>query len=280
MSEQKNDSIIKLGYDNWYLWDRHIKSIIRRKNAYIAFDPEPIDPRAAQNQVVPAATTGTTATPSVTITSVPSTEELKTYREELREWRTADNVAAGVILGALSDEVQYIINPEEPAKSMYDKLQAEIVKQSSSSSANGTRIELVYKQFKDTPTMESFEKHLTFYHSKNASLNAVGAGFDDSLLAWLLLNSFNANEDPVWSIASTNVVISDTPMNQWSFNHVAGKLRTALRNNIRPAETSSSSTNQTVLNATAGKPKQNRYNGPPCAHPTCQRPKTHATEDC
>jgi hypothetical protein len=280
MSEQKNDSIIKLGYDNWYLWDRYIKSTIRRKNAYIAFDPEPTDPRAAQTQVVPAATAGATATPRVTVTPVPSAEELKAYREELREWRTANNVAAGVILGALSDEVQYLIDPEEPAKSMYDKLQAEIVKQSSGSSANGTRIELVYKQFKDTPTMEGFEKHLTFYRSKNASLNAVGAGFDDSFLAWLLLHSFHTNEDPVWSMASTNIVTSDTPINQWSFNHVAGKLREALRNNIRPAETSSSGTNQTVLNATASKPKQNRYNGPPCTHPSCQRPKSHATEDC
>jgi hypothetical protein len=115
---------------------------------------------------------------------------------------------------------------------MYDKLQAEIVKQLCSSSANGTRTKLIYKQFKDTPMMEGFEKHLTFYHSKNASLNAVSTGFNNSFLAWLLLNSFNANKDPVWSMASTNIITSDTLINQWSFNHVTGKLRKALRNNI------------------------------------------------
>jgi hypothetical protein len=80
--------------------------------------------------------------------------------------------------------------------------------------------------------MESFEKHLTFYHLKNASLNAVSAGFDDSFLAWLLLNSFNASEDPVWSMASTNIITSDTPINQWLFNHVAGKLHEAPQDNI------------------------------------------------
>ena len=280
MSDQKGDSSIKLGYDNWYSWDRYITSTIRRKNAYIAFEPEPIDPRAAQNQVVPATTTATTATPSVTVTPVPSADDIKTYRDELKEWKVANNVAAGVILGTLSDEVQYIINPKESAKSMYDKLQAEIVKQSSGSSANGTRLEIVYKQFKDAPTMENFEKHLTFYRSKNASLNAAGAGIDDSWLAWLLLNSFNANQDPVWLMASTNIVTSDTPINQWSFNHVAGKLREALRNNTRPAGTSTSGENQTALNVTTSKTNSNRYSGSPCTHPTCQRRKSHATEDC
>jgi len=80
----------------------------------------------------------------------PSTDELKTYRKELKEWKTVNNIVAGVILGAISDDVQHIIDPEEPAKDMYNKLKAEIVKQSSGSSANGTRIELVYKKFKDT----------------------------------------------------------------------------------------------------------------------------------
>jgi hypothetical protein len=153
---------------------------------------------------------------------------------------------------------------------MYDKLKREVVKQSSGSSANGTRIELVYKQFKDEATIENFEKHLTFYRSKNAALNAVGAGFDDSFLAWLLLNSFSSNDNPVWSMASTNIVTSDIPINQWSFNHISGKLREALRNNIRPAENASSSTSQSALNATSNKTNPNRYNGPPCTHPGCR----------
>ena len=76
--------------------------------------------------------------------------------------------------------------------------------------------------------MDNFEKHLTYYHSKNATLMAVNAGFDDPFLAWLLLDSFNSSEDPIWSMASTNIITSDTPINQWLFNHVAGKLREAL----------------------------------------------------
>ena len=76
--------------------------------------------------------------------------------------------------------------------------------------------------------MDNFEKHLTYYCSKNATLMAVNAGFDDPFLAWLLLDSFNSSEDPIWSMASTNIITSDTPINQWSFNHVAGKLHEAL----------------------------------------------------
>ena len=184
-------------------------------------------------------------TSTVTVTPVPPTaEELKMYYEELKEWRTANNVAAGVILSVISDDVQHIINLEEPAKSMYNKLKAKIVKQLSGSSANGTRIELVYKKFNDSPTMDNFERHLTFYHLKNANLIAVSAGFDDSFLTWLLVNLFNAHEDPTWSMASTNIIMSDTPINQWSFNRVTGKLLEALRNNIHPAETSTSGTNR------------------------------------
>ena len=112
------------------------------------------------------------------------------------------------------------------------------------SSANSTRIELVYKKFNDSPTMDNFERHLTFYHLKNANLIAVSAGFDDSFLTWLLVNLFNAHEDPTWSMASTNIITSDTPINQWSFNRVTGKLLEALRNNIHPAETSTSGTNR------------------------------------
>jgi len=36
--------------------------------------------------------------------------------------------------------------------------------------------------------MDNFEKHLTFYCSKNANLIVVGAGFNDSFLAWLRLS--------------------------------------------------------------------------------------------
>jgi hypothetical protein len=274
--KSKSDQTVKLGYDNWYLWDRCIKSTIRRKNAYIAFDPEPVDPRT-QQQIAPPTTGAPTTTPSISVMPQPTTEELKRYREELKEWRTANNVAAGVILGAISDEVQHVVNPGEPARDMYDKLEAEVVKQCS---ANSTRIDLVDKQFKDAPTMENFEKHLTFYRSKNATLNAVGAGLDDSFLAWLLLHSFHSNDNPMWSMASTNIITSDTPINQWSFNHVAGELRKALRNNIRPTKGSTSNTNQTALNATADKTNTNRYNGPHCTHLGCRRPKTHATENC
>ena len=190
MSEQKPVSSVKLGYDNWNLWDRYVKGTIRRKNAYVTFDLEPISP-SAQPQVVQAASSAT-ATPAVTVTTAPSSDELKAFRAELKEWKTANNVAAGVILSSISDEVEHIIDPEESAKDMYDKLKAEILKQSSGSSAYSTRIELICKKFKDAPTLDNFEKHLTFYRSKDASLIAVGAGFDDSFLAFLLLYSFNS----------------------------------------------------------------------------------------
>jgi hypothetical protein len=279
MSELKSNQDIKLGYDNWHIWDRQIKSTIRRKNTYIAFDPEPTDPRNPK-QVIPPTTSTSSSMPSMTVTSQPSKEELQTYREELKEWKTAINVAAGVILGTISDEVQHVIDPEDPVNVMYNKLKAEVVKQSSGSSANGTRIELVYKQFKDELTMENFEKHLTFCRSKSATLNAVGAGFDDSFLAWLLLNSLSSSDNPIWSMESTNIVTSGVPTNQWSFNHISGKLREALCNNIRPTERASSSGNQAALNGTASKTNQNHYNGPPCTYSNCCRPKSHATEDC
>ena len=58
------------------------------------------------------------------------------------------------------------------------------------------RIELVYKKIEDTNNGDlSRTPHV---RSKNAALDAVG---DDSFLAWLLLNS---NDDPLWSVASTN----------------------------------------------------------------------------
>ena len=285
MSEQKTDSSVKLAYDNWNLWDRYIKSTIRRKNAYIAFDPEPVDPRVPQQApqaapVPPATTPATAPVPAITVTAQPTAEELKTYREELKEWKTANNVAAGVILGSISEEVEHLVNPEDSAKKMYDKLKTEILKQSSGSSAYSTRIELIYKKFKETLTFDSFKKHLTFYWSKNATLIAVGAGFDDSFLAFLLLHSFNSLEDPVWSMASTNIATSDIPINKWSFNQVAGKLREALRNSSRPTEASTSGNSQSALNAATNKPAPGRYSGPPCTYPDCRKPKTHPTDKC
>ena len=166
---------------------------------------------------------------------------------------------------------------------MYDKLKAEVaevVRQSSNSIANWIRIELFNRQFKDKPTLDAFEKHVTFYCSKNATLNALGAGIDDSLLAWLLLNSFSSNEDPIWSILLTNIITSGTPMNQWSFNHVARKLREVIHHNIHRAETPTSRTSQTALNAARSNPTSSCYNGPPCTYPNCCRPKSHTTEDC
>jgi len=55
---------------------------------------------------------------------------------------TANNVAAGVILGSISDEVHHVVDPRDSAKGMYDRLKAEIVRQSSGSSANRTLIGL------------------------------------------------------------------------------------------------------------------------------------------
>jgi hypothetical protein len=114
-------------------------------------------------------------------------------------------------------------------------LKAEIVRQSSGS-ANSTRMELISRKFKDAATIENFETHLTFYRSKNAIFISVGAGFDDAFLAWVLLNSLSL-EDPIWSMTSINIVTSGISINRWLFNVVAGKLREALRNNIRPTET-------------------------------------------
>src|SRR5258706_1433828 len=172
-----------------------------------------------------------------------------------------NHVAAVYILGSISDEVEPLINPEDSAKDMYNILKAEILKQSSGSSAYSTRIDLICKKFKDTPTLDNFEKHLTFYHSKNATLLAVSAGFDDLFLAFLLLYSFNSLEDPVWSMASTNIATSDIPINRWSFNQVAGKLREALRNTTRSAEASTSGNTQSALNAAMNKPTLNCYTG-------------------
>lgn len=163
---------------------------------------------------------------------------------------------------------------------MYDKLKGEVVKQSSRSSINGIWIELVYKQLRDTLMMGNSEKHLTFtfYHSKNATLNAVG--FDNSFLTSLLLNLSNSGNSPTWSMASTNIITSGTPINQRSFNYTAGKLCEALQNNIHPAEKTISTTNQTTLNTTMNETNLNCYNSPPCMHPNCCCPKSHATEDC
>ena len=220
MSDAKGEMFVRLGLDNWYEWNWYIKSTIRRKNAYIAFSPEPIDPRTPQTATpgTTATTTPstTTATPGITVTPAPTAAELKAYHEELKEWHAANNIAAGIILGTISPDLAYIADPEEPTKMMYDKLQAEVMSQSSGSNANIKHKELVFKLFKEAPTLENFEAHVSFYCTKNASLITCGAGFDDSFLTWLILNSFPTDENPVWSMASTSIATSDTPIIQWS----------------------------------------------------------------
>src|SRR5258706_942420 len=279
MGDHKTNLSVKLTYTNWNLWDCYVKSTIRRKNAYVAFNPEPITLSAPQ-QVVQVVTGSAPATPSITVIPKPSAEEMKAYCEELKEWKTANNVTAGVILGSISEEVDHIVNPEESAKDVYDKLKAEILKQSSGSSAYSTWIELIYKKFKETLTFDNFKKHLTFYHLKNTSLIAINAGFDDSFLVFLLLYLFNSLEDPVWSMASTNIAMSDVPINLWSFNQIAGKLREALHNCTHPEEVSTSGNNQLALNAVASKLNMNCYSGLQCTYPDCCKPKTHPTEKC
>ena len=81
-------------------------------------------------------------------------------------------------LEAISSEAQHVIDLEEPAGDMYNKLKAEVVKQSSGSSANRIRPELVYKKFEETPKMEIYDEHLTLCRSNNAALDldAVDCG--------------------------------------------------------------------------------------------------------
>ena len=109
--------------------------------------------------------------------------------------------------------------------------------------------------------MENFEKHLTFYHPKNATLNAINAGINNAFPAFILLCSFHFNDNPVWLIASTNIITSDMPINQWSFDQIAGKLWEAIQNNTHCAENSTLSTSQTALNATADNTVPGQYNG-------------------
>ena len=81
-------------------------------------------------------------------------------------------------------------------------------------------------------------------------------------------------------MASTNIVMSDIPINQWSFNQVTGKLCEALHNCVRPEEASTSGTSQSALNAAVNKPSMNRYSRLPCRYTDCHKPKTHLTERC
>ena len=83
-----------------------------------------------------------------------------------------------------------------------------------------------------------------------------------------------------WAMVSTNIAMSDTLINQWSFNQVAGKLRKALRNCTHPEEASASGSTQSALNATTNKAGTGHYSRPPCTFPDCHRPKTHPTEKC
>ena len=82
---------------------------------------------------------------------------------------------------------------KDSAKVMYDKLEAAVIQQLSGSSAFGTQLKIMDKQFTDVLTMENFEKHLTFYHSKNTILNSVNAGIDNTFLAFILLCLFQSS---------------------------------------------------------------------------------------
>ena len=278
MSNKKGDQLVILSYNNWYQWEHYIKSSTRRKNAKFTINrPEPIDPRTPQ--VIPATATA----PAVTVTPQPTAEEMKAYCEGLEKWEVANNIAAGVILGSLSAEVMHLVDPDEPAKDMYDQLKATIIQHTSGSSMYGTQIELVQKQFTDTPMLDNFEKHLTFFRSKNADLIATSSGLDDSFLVFLLLYSFNSNMNPIWSITSTNIATSGVPTRQWSFEQVARKLHEALRNSIHSSDSLTSSgpsPNQMALNTTVTKTAQSHYSGPACKYPKCCCSKSHATEDC
>ena len=122
-----------------------------------------------------------------------------------------------LLLASYSAQSQTDYNMLSTQKTKLKAEVAEIVKQSSNSIAYWIRIELFNKQFKDKRTMDAFEKHLTFHRLKNATLDDIGAGIDDSLLAALLLNSFSSNRDPIWSIPFINIVTSGTPINQSGF---------------------------------------------------------------
>jgi hypothetical protein len=138
MSKPKSSHDIKLSYNNWHIWGCYIKSTIRHKNAYLTFNPEPVDPHTSPQAISLTTLLASLLIPGITVTCQPSAKELETYHSELKEWKVANNIAAGVILGVISDEVQYVIDLEDHAKIMYDKLRAEVVKQLSGSSANGT----------------------------------------------------------------------------------------------------------------------------------------------
>jgi len=280
MSDYKPDSCVKLGYENWQCWELYVQSAVFRKNAIVAFDPMPVDPQAQQQVIVPATVTGTTTTPSVTVNAQPTAEELKKYRDSLEKWCAANNITKGIILGLISTELRHVVSLGDSAKEMYDKLRAEVVKQSSGSSAFGTQVELIRKVFKDVPTMENFEQHLTFYRTKNATLIAAGSGLTDSFLVFLLLYSFSTLEDPVWKLTCSNISTSNVPIGQWLFNQVAGKLREALRSMSQSAETSAPATSQSALNAAMNKAKPSRYSGLPCTYPNCLKPKTHPINKC
>jgi len=142
MSDYKPDSYVKLGYENWQCWELYVQSTVFRKNAIVTFDPMPVDPQVQQQVIVPATVTGTMTTPSVTVNAQPMAEELKKYCEK---WCAANNITKGIILGSISTELRHVVSLGDSAKEMYDKLRAEVIKQSSGSSAFGTQVELISK---------------------------------------------------------------------------------------------------------------------------------------
>ena len=289
MSEEQKERFVLLTRNNWYSWDRYIQGAIRRKKAYCALDPPPVDPRTIQQ--APAAASagsstatgtsqGTTTTTTPTAPTTPTNDEVKAYVTAMEKWSLANDVAAGLILGSLSTSVELVVNSRDHANVMYSKLEAHALKKSSGTSALAVRAEMVKKRFEETPTMDNFEIHIHSFRTSNARLAAVNAAFDDHLLAWTLLHSLCDREEPFWSVAITNIVTSATPVNQWSFEDVAEILCEAVRSNAPKAGKSSVSTSQAALNANASKPNGGRYSGAPCTHPGCPRPKSHATDDC
>ena len=133
MNELRKERVVILSCNNWYSWDRYIKGAIRRKNAYDALNPPPVDPRIATT--TPAGAAATAGTSQGTAPATPTDDEIKIYRAALEKWNSANDVAVGVILGSISASVELVVDPDEPASVMYNKLKAHALKQSSGTSA-------------------------------------------------------------------------------------------------------------------------------------------------
>ena len=109
MNELRKERVVILSRNNWYSWDRYIKGAIRRKNAYDALSPPPVDPRVTT--ATPAGATAAAGTSQGTTPATPTDDEIKIYRAALEKWSSANNVAAGVILGSLSERLTTKFHP-------------------------------------------------------------------------------------------------------------------------------------------------------------------------